>query len=92
MNQHQKINFYSQGLTAETFKAIRYPVEDFLQAQNLSVVPETCKESDTFAYLLNQLVDHRYHRSWVIDTAGFPIGVISLTDVCATLQKAALNI
>jgi len=77
-----------RGLTAETFKALRLPVEDFLAAQKIEVGnSHTCTGSDTFEVVLRKLNDLSTHRLWVQDAAGNPVGIISLTDVCSVLRK-----
>jgi len=77
-----------RGLSADTFRALRLPVEDFLTAQKIPVIKAySCTGDDTFEVVLKQLFAHSNHRLWVENAAGFPVGVISLTDVCATLKE-----
>jgi len=77
-----------RGLTADTFKTLRLPVEDFLTAQKVpDTKPLACTCSATLGEVLQQLIDHSTHRLWVVDAAGFPVGIISITDICKILSK-----
>lgn len=71
-----------KGLTAETFKSLRLPVEEFLKIQNFPIDRScVCSGSNTFEEVIQQLVSFSTHRLWVEDGAHFPVGVVSLTDV-----------
>lgn len=52
-----------------------------------SPLPITCTLSSTLYSVISLLADHRIHRVWVVDDAGKPIGVVSLTDVLKVLER-----
>jgi len=81
-----------RGLTAEKWKRVRLPTSDFLTAQGYKpaeVATYCCTEDDAFGDVINRLVQNHLHRVWVIDDRHNPIGVVSLTDLCALIKNVA---
>mmetsp|Transcript_20526 Transcript_20526/g.35029 ORF Transcript_20526/g.35029 Transcript_20526/m.35029 type:complete len:296 (-) Transcript_20526:95-982(-) len=77
-----------RGLTADTFQTLRLPVEDFLKAQKVPPSNDlSCTGQVTLREVLQLLIDHSTHRLWVVDAAGFPVGIVSITDICKVLNK-----
>jgi len=75
-------------LTAETFKSLRLPVEEFLKLQHTPDKDSlVCTGTQSVEEVINSLIEKATHRLWVVDSGGFPVGVICLTDVCALLKK-----
>eukprot|EP00339_Tiarina_fusa_P015168 CAMPEP_0117028754 /NCGR_PEP_ID=MMETSP0472-20121206/20882_1 /TAXON_ID=693140 ORGANISM="Tiarina fusus, Strain LIS" /NCGR_SAMPLE_ID=MMETSP0472 /ASSEMBLY_ACC=CAM_ASM_000603 /LENGTH=213 /DNA_ID=CAMNT_0004736335 /DNA_START=243 /DNA_END=884 /DNA_ORIENTATION=- len=77
-----------RGLTAETFKSLRLPVEEFLNIQNEPLRKSAvCVSEQSFEDVVNRLIAESTHRLWIENAAGFPAGVISLTDICLALKN-----
>eukprot|EP01089_Gocevia_fonbrunei_P017390 TRINITY_DN5628_c0_g1_i3.p1 TRINITY_DN5628_c0_g1~~TRINITY_DN5628_c0_g1_i3.p1 ORF type:complete len:297 (+),score=31.95 TRINITY_DN5628_c0_g1_i3:138-1028(+) len=73
-------------------KEICLPVKKFMKKhrskQHWNSPLGFCYENTPFAEALHSLMKYKYHRLWVVDSQFRPIGVITLTDVCAVLMSS----
>lgn len=79
------------GQNAELISRVFHPVDEFLQYGNKGSSPlvcHTCSPHDTLAQVLDTLVTTRSHRIYVQDQDASPLGVISLGDILAAVQKS----
>jgi len=59
----------------------RFSERDVVSGYARAVGTHTCTKDDTFLTVLERLQIKGFHRIWVVDKAGKPIGVISLSDL-----------
>ena len=79
-----------RGLYLEKFPMLLQPVSDYLEEFSPSSLNAYCVKADaTFANVVKELVESKLHRLWVIDDDYKPIGIVSLTDICAIFSKKA---
>jgi len=75
-----------RGLSENKFQTLLGPIHHFFLASKGTIVPPvTCSLNTDFGSVVRKIVYFRIHRVWITDTAGKPIGVISLTDVMKVL-------
>jgi len=74
--------------TAKGFKVLSLPILDFLSKQRGGDLSLTaiCKPDDVLGDVVKKIVEHHFHRLWVVDNQGHPVGVVSLTDVCGVIE------
>jgi len=78
-----------RGLTVSKLRFLNESIETFLQAQLGGIrAPVSVKPSVTLAQVIQNLVDNRVHRVWLIDDKEKPIGVVTLTDVLNVFKNA----
>lgn len=71
-----------RGISHDTFKYLLLPVLDFLKVtRGVHVEPVSCHAQDTLRSVLNKVMAGSVHRCWVVDEAGRPTGLVSLTDI-----------
>jgi len=75
--------------TAKGFKVLTLPNLDFLSKQRggdltLSAI---CKPDDVLGDVVKKVVEHHFHRLWVVDHQMHPVGVVSLTDICGVIES-----
>jgi len=74
--------------TAKGLKVLTLPNLDFISKQrggDLSI-SAICRPDDLLGDIIKKIVEHHYHRLWVVDHQMHPIGVVSLTDVCGVIE------
>lgn len=85
----EKLTCRAVQLISETsIRAINRPIHDFLIKAGANLPGRellTCEESTTYVQVLKALVESGEHRVWVVDEHHKPIGVVSLTDLCAVI-------
>jgi len=79
-----------KGLYTEKFPLLLQPVADYLEEFSPRSLNSFCMKADAkFADLVGEMVENKLHRLWIIDDDFKPVGVVSLTDVCAIFSKKA---
>eukprot|EP00004_Rigifila_ramosa_P018790 TRINITY_DN4714_c0_g1_i2.p4 TRINITY_DN4714_c0_g1~~TRINITY_DN4714_c0_g1_i2.p4 ORF type:complete len:205 (-),score=47.96 TRINITY_DN4714_c0_g1_i2:49-663(-) len=80
-----------RGITAADLSKLLLPVERFLArtpgnaAFHQMQPPITCTADETLATIVKRLAHHKAHRIFVVDHAGKPVGVVSLSDILVEL-------
>jgi len=74
--------------TAKGFKILTLPIPDFLSKQRGGNVTlgAVCRPDDNLGDIIKKIVEHHFHRLWVIDHQMHPLGVVSLTDICGVIE------
>jgi len=74
-------------LNPDSLSRIRLPVADFVHSLHENNEDFACKATDTIQSVIVRVLSHQLHRVWVLDDRNHPIGVVTLTDLCALLLK-----
>eukprot|EP01087_Luapelamoeba_hula_P019086 TRINITY_DN6279_c0_g1_i1.p1 TRINITY_DN6279_c0_g1~~TRINITY_DN6279_c0_g1_i1.p1 ORF type:complete len:326 (-),score=71.56 TRINITY_DN6279_c0_g1_i1:166-1143(-) len=68
---------------AQDFKTLTLPNPDFIkQIREGTELQSTCHAEDRLEDVCKKILQHRFHRLWVVDAHNETRGVISLTDIC----------
>jgi len=79
-----------RGMNATKLQYILKSPLDFLKAmtaQSKLSVSITCNPSNTLEEVLVKAVTARVHRVWIVDSAQKPVGVVSLSDIIASIVE-----
>eukprot|EP01116_Phalansterium_solitarium_P008204 TRINITY_DN216_c0_g1_i2.p1 TRINITY_DN216_c0_g1~~TRINITY_DN216_c0_g1_i2.p1 ORF type:complete len:495 (-),score=130.28 TRINITY_DN216_c0_g1_i2:129-1532(-) len=78
-----------RGMTADRFEAMRLPVLDFLLSihRQPHTMPVICTINDHLPQIMASALAAKVHRVWVVNASGMPIGVITLTDMIASVLE-----
>jgi CBS domain-containing protein len=78
-----------RGLNVQKLKFLNESIETFLQAQLGGIrAPVSVKSSATLGQVIQNLVENRVHRVWLIDDKEKPIGVVTHTDLMNVFKNA----
>lgn len=74
---------------SEPLGCLLLPVLAFLhQNGKKHITPSSCTHKSTLGTIIEQMLDHGYHRVWVVDSANHVKSIISITDVMrAVIQQ-----
>lgn len=68
-----------RGLTIENAKSVLSPVSEFLNLGTRPVI--SCKATTSLKNVVEQLLNNKVHRVWIVDDESKVVGVVTLTDL-----------
>jgi len=74
-----------RGITSSKLKLLKLPVCDFLKQVHgrNPTTPVCCPTNALLKDVLNQILEAKVHRSWVLNSNNQPISVVSMSDIIA---------
>jgi len=78
-----------RGITSDNINDVFLNVEAFLRKQHHGMVvePVTVRKDAELGDVMRLVVEHHIHRVWVSNDQGFPIGVVTLSDILAVFAS-----
>jgi CBS domain-containing protein len=81
-----------RGLDVTRLHEVVQDVRQFLQKHSpTSLQPQTVPVSATLRSAVQKMLQNRLHRVWIVDAAGAPVGVCSMTDICFQVMLQSLS-